>query len=60
MIKKGDLIHIINMNGEPYYKDAVGRVEYIDDAGQIHGTWGGCAIIPEVDDFEVLDIDEEI
>lgn len=58
MIKKGDKIHIINMNGEPQYKDAVGIVEHIDDIGQIHGTWGGCALIPENDDFEVIGHEE--
>ena len=44
--KKGDTILICEMVGEPRYKNKVGIVEHIDDAGQIHGTWGGCAIQP--------------
>jgi hypothetical protein len=50
----GDRIKIIKMDGEPHYKDREGTVTHIDDAGQIHGTWGGCAIIPEVDIFIIL------
>ena len=50
----GDTIKIINMKGEPHYKDREGVVTRIDDAGQIHGTWGGCAIIPEVDTYIIL------
>jgi hypothetical protein len=23
--------------------------------GQLHGSWGGCAIIPNADDFEVIE-----
>ena len=36
----GDRIKIINMEGEPHYKDREGVVTHIDDAGQVHGTWG--------------------
>ena len=50
----GDRIKIINMEGEPRYKDREGVVTHIDDAGQIHGTWGSCAIVPEVDEFIIL------
>ena len=50
----GDTIRIIEMEGEPQYSGKVGIVEYIDDIGQIHGTWGGCALIPGVDVFEVV------
>ena len=52
--KIGDTIKIIKMDGEPQYTDREGVVTHIDDAGQIHGTWGGCAIIPELDDFIIL------
>lgn len=31
-----------------------GEVTVIDDAGQIHGTWGGLALIPEHDNFEII------
>jgi hypothetical protein len=44
----GDRIKIIKMEGEPQYTDREGVVTHIADVGQIHGTWGGCAIIPEI------------
>ena len=53
-VKIGDKIKIINMEGEPQYTNREGVVTHIDDAGQIHGTWGGCAIIPEVDTYIIL------
>ena len=51
----GDKIRIIYMNGEPQYTGREGIVEYIDDMKQIHGTWGGCALIPGEDVWELLD-----
>ena len=33
-------------------------VTHIDDAGQIHGTWGGCALIPGVDEYKVIKNDD--
>jgi len=54
MVKVGDELKIIEMAGEPQYCGKVGVVEFIDGIGQIHGTWGGCAIIPEEDRFEVI------
>ena len=53
-IKIGDTINIIEMEGEPQYTDREGIVTHIDDVGQIRGTWGGCAIIPEVDNFIII------
>ena len=53
-VKVGDKIKIINMKDEPQYTDREGVVTHIDDAGQIHGTWGGCAIVPEVDTYIIL------
>ena len=53
-VKICDKIRIIYMDGEPDYTDKVGEVYSIDDAGQIHGSWGGCALIPGVDEFEVI------
>ena len=50
----GKKIRIIWMDGEPQYMGREGVVTYIDDAGQIHGTWGGCALIPS-DDFEIIE-----
>ena len=55
----GDRIKIIHMEGEPQYTNREGVVTHIDDAGQIHGTWGGCAIIPEVDTYILLPTIEE-
>ena len=54
-IKIGDTIRIITMINEPHYSNREGVVTHIDDAGQIHGTWGGCAIITETNDFIILD-----
>ena len=56
MIKVGDKIKIIFMDGESEYLGKVGIVEYIDDIGQIHSTWVGCALIPNVDRFEVVEV----
>lgn len=56
MAKVGDTIRI-NFMDDPYATNYVGRtgkVTRIDDMGQIHGTWGGCALIPGVDSFEVI------
>lgn len=55
MVKVGDKIRIIDMQDEPQYSGAEGTIMFIDDIGQLHGTWGGCAVIPEVDEFEVID-----
>ena len=43
---------------EDPYADYVGRrgiVTFVDDIGQLHGTWGGLAIIPDLDEFEVIE-----
>ena len=56
MIKVGDKIRIIRMEEEPEYADRTGIVEFIDDLGQLHGSWGGCALIPGVDAFEIIEI----
>lgn len=51
-----DKIRIIKMDGEPQYTGKTGRVNYIDDAGQIHGTWGGCALCTNYgDEFEIIE-----
>ena len=51
----GKEIEIINMDGEPKYKGKKGVVTLIDDDLQLHGTWGGCALIYGLDDFEMLE-----
>lgn len=53
-VKIGDLIKVIKMDGEPDYSNRVGTVTAIDGIGQLHGTWGGLAIIPEKDTYQVL------
>lgn len=59
MVEVGDKIRILYMEGEPEYEGAEGIVELIDDMGQIHGTWGGCAIVPEVDLFTIIEKKED-
>ena len=59
MLKVGDKIRIISMNGEPQYSGKEGIVTKIsvDPWGdtQIRGTWGGCAIYPNQDTFVVIE-----
>ena len=50
----GKRIRIIRMKGESHYDGREGTVEFVDDAGQLHGTWGGCAVIPGEDEYAVL------
>ena len=57
MVKVGDIIRIVDMDGEPQYTGREGEVKHIDSMGQIHGTWGGCALIPEIDTFVILNRD---
>ena len=54
--KVGDRIRIIRMAGEPQYSGSEGLITNIDDIGQLHGTWGGCAVILEEDDIEILEL----
>lgn len=55
MVKVGDRIRIVRMVGEPHYDGRTGTVEYKDDMGQLHGTWGGLAVQLDKDTVEVLD-----
>lgn len=55
MPKVGDWIQIQYMEGEPQYSGKIGEITHIDDAGQLHGTWGGCAIIPGADEFDIIE-----
>lgn len=56
-IKVGEKIEIIYMD-DPYvsklYAGRIGIVENIDAIGQLHGTWGSCALIPGVDKFKLI------
>lgn len=53
-MKVGDKIRIVEMVGEPQYTGKVGVIDHIDSIGQLHGTWGGCAIQPDKDTVEVI------
>ena len=56
LYKVGQRVHIIHLQGEDNrYDGKEGVVEYIDGICQLHGTWGGLAIIPEADSFYVID-----
>ena len=55
MIKVGDKSRIIHMDGKPKFGAKTGVVEVIDDIGQIRGSGGVCALIPGVDEHEVVE-----
>ena len=51
----GTKIRIIHLWGEDNtYDGTEGIIEYIDSMGQLHGTWGGLAIIPHIDNYLVI------
>ena len=54
MAKIGDTSRITYMAGEPHYTGREGVIKSIDDMGQLHGTWGGLAVIPGEDGFEII------
>lgn len=40
---------------DPYHPiDDKGIVKFVDDAGQLFGTWGSLAAIPEIDSIDIL------
>ena len=55
-VKVGDKIRIISMEDVRAndYNGKEGVVKYIDSIGQLHGTWGGLAVIPECDTFVII------
>lgn len=56
-VKVGDTIRIVEIYDvfvNERYNGKEGVVEHIDDLGQLHGTWGGVAIIPEEDKIEII------
>nr|DAO74596.1 MAG TPA: protein of unknown function (DUF4314) [Caudoviricetes sp.] len=54
-VKVGDRIRILHLRDENgRYDGREGTVEFIDDIGQLHGTWGGLAVIPGVVSFKVV------
>lgn len=53
--KEGVKIRIIHLMGEDNnYDGREGVIDYVDVIGQLHGSWGDLAIIPETDDFEII------
>lgn len=53
----GKTIKIIRMDdvyAGDRYNGRTGVIEHIDSIGQLHGTWGGLAVIPGEDEFEIL------
>lgn len=61
MAKVGNKIRIIRMDDcggkdtqAREYNGKEGVIEYIDSIGQLHGTWGGLAVNPQYDEFEVI------
>ena len=55
MAQVGDYIRILRMTDEPEYTGRQGYVTSIDDMGQLHGTWGGLALIPGEDSFTQIE-----
>jgi hypothetical protein len=58
-MKNGQWLKILYMAGEPHYTGKIGQVEHTDDKGQIHGTWGGCALRPMDGDRYALLTEEQ-
>lgn len=59
MLLPGTIIRIIYMEGEPSQTGKIGQVTHVDDIGQIHGTWSGLALLPGMDEYEIIEnIDE--
>lgn len=50
----GRMIVINRMEGEPQYRGKIGVVQSVDDRLQLHGTWGGLAVDPTLDEFQIL------
>lgn len=56
LVQPGTKIRIESLQ-DPYdntYNGREGIVQHIDDIGQLHGTWGGLAVIPGEDTFKIL------
>lgn len=47
------IIHIVD-DAEDYF-GRVGFITHIDDIGQLHGTWGGLALVSDLDNFIVVE-----
>ena len=67
VIRPGMYLYIVQMNDADGFdveaarmNRKVGVIKSIDDASQIHGTWGGLAVIPDIDRFIVADSLKEL
>ena len=49
----GRMIVINRMEGEPQYGGKIGVVQSVDDCLRLHGTWGGLAVDPALDEFMI-------
>lgn len=56
VVQPGTIIRIENMTDirGHEYMGKQGTVEMIDDIGQLHGTWGGLAVVPNEDEFTIM------
>jgi len=61
LVKIGDTIRIIKMDNHngtdksaDEYNGRIGIIEHIDSLGQLHTTAGSLAVIPGVDEFDIL------
>ena len=61
MVNIGDRIRIARMDDDGGrdkhagdYDGRTGIVGHIDSLGHLHGSWGGLAVIPGVDGYEVI------
>ena len=59
--KVGQKIRIIRMDDNNSkdvqaheYNGKVGIISLVDGIGQLHGTWGGLAVNPEIDEIEII------
>ena len=59
--KKIKIVRVNNDDSDPMYQHADDRyagkegvVTHVDDAGQLHGTWGGIGLFPNHDEFEII------
>lgn len=52
--KIGMKIKILNMKDDPTYKNKIGKITFIDDLDQLHGTWGSLAVIPQIDKIKII------
>ena len=52
-VQPGDTIRIHCMYGEPNYAGREGVVRSIDSMNQIHGSWGGLALLFD-DEWEII------